>query len=219
MPLPSDPYPPTSQSPPRLDPTQYNPTEPAEATDVVDDLARDDEALIEWLAGPEFAPVPPFLPNQRDLHFRIALLNPDAELQRDLLEQLQRMECAVTTMEATTIAGYLQYNPRYRPDREATASPTARPTAASGQRGYTCVRQRQGLARWRMPPTEGAMQRGDHVHKRASMRGRVVPAVLYSANVALWVVTAIAAGSFDLLWLVIFPLPALGLYLLRTRGR
>ncbi len=31
------------------------------------------------------------------------------------------MECTVTTTEAMTISGYLDYNPRYRQDREATA--------------------------------------------------------------------------------------------------
>ena len=92
-----------------------------DAPDVVDDLARDDEALLAWLNGPEFARTPPFLRNQRELHFRIALLNPDVELRRDLLQKLQRMECAVTTTEATMITGYLEYNPRYRQDREATA--------------------------------------------------------------------------------------------------
>ena len=92
-----------------------------DAPDQVDDLVHDDEALVTWLTGPEFAPVPPFLRNQRQLHFRIALLNADAELRRDLLQQLQRMECTVTTTEATTITGYLEYNPRYRQDREAMA--------------------------------------------------------------------------------------------------
>ncbi len=88
--------------------------------DQEDDLASDDEALLAWLNSPEFAS-PPFLRNQRELHFRIVLLNPDTELRRDLLQKLQRMECTVTTTEATTIVGHLEYNPRYRQDREATA--------------------------------------------------------------------------------------------------
>ncbi len=97
--------------------------EPAldDVPDQVDDLARDDDALVTWLTGPEFAPAPPFLRNQRELHFRIALLNEDAGLRRDLLQKLQRMECTVTTTEAMTITGYLEYNPRYRQDGEATA--------------------------------------------------------------------------------------------------
>ena len=31
------------------------------------------------------------------------------------------MKCMVTMTEATTILGHLEYNPRYRQDREATA--------------------------------------------------------------------------------------------------
>jgi hypothetical protein len=63
--------------------------EPAldDVPDQVDDLARDDDALVTWLTGPEFVP-PPFLRNQRELHFRIALLNEDAGLRRDLLQKL-----------------------------------------------------------------------------------------------------------------------------------
>ncbi len=39
--------------------------------DVGGDLARDDEALLEWLDGPAFAPPPPFLRNVRQLRFRL----------------------------------------------------------------------------------------------------------------------------------------------------
>ena len=92
-----------------------------DAPDEVDDLARDDEALVMWLTGPEFAPAPPSLRNQRELHFRIALLTPDAARRRDLLTNLERLECTVTTMEADTISGYLEYNPRHDADRTATA--------------------------------------------------------------------------------------------------
>ncbi len=88
--------------------------------DQEDDLARNDEALRAWLSGPEVT-TPPFLRNQRELHFLIALQKPNEMLQRDLIKHLERLECIVTGAEAATITGYLEYNPRYRQDREATA--------------------------------------------------------------------------------------------------
>ncbi len=95
-----------------------------EIEDVADqevDLARDDEALLAWLTGPAFAPAPPFLRNQRELHFHIALHTPHTARRHDLIKNLEQLECTVTVMEAETISGYLEYNPRSYTDREATA--------------------------------------------------------------------------------------------------
>jgi hypothetical protein len=80
----------------------------------------DDEALVAWLNGQEFSKTPPFLRNQRELHFHISLQKPDETVYRDLIKHLERLECTVTAAEAATITGYLEYNPRYRQDREAT---------------------------------------------------------------------------------------------------
>jgi hypothetical protein len=44
-----------------------------------------------------------------------------------------------------------------------------------------------------------------------------MPALLYTANVVLWLITGILAGAWDLLWLVVWALPALGIYLWRTQ--
>jgi hypothetical protein len=57
----------------------------------------------------------------------------------------------------------------------------------------------------------------DHVSKRKTAPGRWLPLSFYSVHLALWIVTGIQAGAWDLLWLAILPLPALGIYLLRTR--
>ncbi len=57
----------------------------------------------------------------------------------------------------------------------------------------------------------------DHVSKRETPLGRWLPVSVYSANFILWIVTGILAGAWKLLWLAVLPLPALGLYLLRTR--
>ncbi len=89
--------------------------------DEVEAIVGNDEALRAWLNGPEFTTTPPFLRNQRALHFRIVLQKLDETLQRDLIKHLERLECTVTAAEAATIMGYLLYNPRYRQDREATA--------------------------------------------------------------------------------------------------
>ncbi len=86
-----------------------------------DDLAGDDAALVDWLTGSAFASSPPFLRNQRELHFHIALQTHDPQRQRDLIQNLQRLECTVTIMDGETIAGYLEYNPRFSIDRKATA--------------------------------------------------------------------------------------------------
>ncbi len=57
----------------------------------------------------------------------------------------------------------------------------------------------------------------EHINKRETPLGRWLPFCFYSVNFALWIITAIQAGAWVLLWLAVFPLPALGLYLLRTR--
>ena len=57
----------------------------------------------------------------------------------------------------------------------------------------------------------------DHVSKRATPLGRWLPLALYSVNMTLWIIAGIAADALDRLWLVSLPLPALGLYLWRTR--
>jgi len=57
----------------------------------------------------------------------------------------------------------------------------------------------------------------DHVSRRETPPGRWLPFSFYSVNFALWIVTGIQAGAWDLLWLAVLPLPAMGIYLLRTR--
>ncbi len=57
----------------------------------------------------------------------------------------------------------------------------------------------------------------DHVNKRETPLGRWLPVSFYSVNFILWIVIGILAGAWKLLWLGVLPLPALGLYLLRTR--
>lgn len=57
----------------------------------------------------------------------------------------------------------------------------------------------------------------DHVSKRETPLGRWLPLSFYSVNFTLWIVTGIQAGAWDLLWLAVLPLPAMGIYLLRTR--
>lgn len=55
-----------------------------------------------------------------------------------------------------------------------------------------------------------------HVFKRAMPLGRWGPLTFYAANVILWLITALQAHAYVLLWLTILPLPALGLYCWRT---
>lgn len=57
----------------------------------------------------------------------------------------------------------------------------------------------------------------EHVSKRETPLGRWLPLFFYSVNFTLWIVTAILAKAWGLLWLSVLPLPALSLYLLRTR--
>jgi hypothetical protein len=59
----------------------------------------------------------------------------------------------------------------------------------------------------------------EHVRKRETPPGRWWPAAFYGVIFILWMVTGIVAGVWDLLWLAILPLPALALYLWRTRMR
>ena len=56
-----------------------------------------------------------------------------------------------------------------------------------------------------------------HVARRESALGRWLPAALYSMNVSLWVLTCILFQAWDLLHLAILAIPALVLYLWRTR--
>jgi len=57
----------------------------------------------------------------------------------------------------------------------------------------------------------------NHISKRETPVGRWLPVALYAVNVILWIITALVAGAWDRLWLAILPLPAVGLYLWRTR--
>ncbi len=57
----------------------------------------------------------------------------------------------------------------------------------------------------------------NHVANRESRLGRWVPVLFYSVNIILWLITGVIAKAYVLLWLAILPLPALVLYLLRTR--
>ena len=86
-----------------------------------DDLAGDDQALVNWLTGSECVPRSPFLRNQRTLHVSITLETNDRQRQRDLIQNLQRLECTVTAMDGETIMGSLAYNPRSSIDRKALA--------------------------------------------------------------------------------------------------
>lgn len=56
-----------------------------------------------------------------------------------------------------------------------------------------------------------------HVAARSSFPGRWVPAVFYALNVALWFLAGIVFEAWDLLYLVFVTLPALALYVWRTR--
>ena len=56
----------------------------------------------------------------------------------------------------------------------------------------------------------------ERVSKRNTALGRWMPAILYAVNVGGALVTAVAVGATDLLYLVAFPLPAIILYLWRT---
>jgi hypothetical protein len=59
----------------------------------------------------------------------------------------------------------------------------------------------------------------EHISKRETPSGRWWPVAFYGLNVVLWIVTGVVFGAWDLLWLAILPLPALALYLYRTRRK
>ena len=63
------------------------------------------------------------------------------------------------------------------------------------------------------------MHHSDHVRKRSTRVGRWVPVAMYCANVVLWIVTGLAAGAGQFLWLSLLAVPVLLLYLRRTQGR
>jgi hypothetical protein len=60
-------------------------------------------------------------------------------------------------------------------------------------------------------------KRVDHASKRERPLGRWLPVFFYSVNYLLWIVVALEVHAWGLLWLAVFPLPALALYLVRTR--
>lgn len=55
--------------------------------------------------------------------------------------------------------------------------------------------------------------------KRESPLGRWIPIGFYSANIITWFIICIVAGDWDLLVLVLLPLPALILHLICTRKK
>ncbi len=59
-------------------------------------------------------------------------------------------------------------------------------------------------------------QHAAHVLKRDTAFGRWMPVILYSVNVVGSLATAIAVGAAELLYLAVFPLPAVMLYVWRT---
>lgn len=56
-----------------------------------------------------------------------------------------------------------------------------------------------------------------HVAKRERPAGRWAPAAFYLLNVVLWFMTGVVFAAWDLLWLVVLTVPALMLYVWRTR--
>ena len=57
----------------------------------------------------------------------------------------------------------------------------------------------------------------DHVYRRQTPMGRWLPAVFYSVNLSIWMLSAIVAGAWDLIFLAILPMPALVVYVVRTQ--
>jgi hypothetical protein len=57
----------------------------------------------------------------------------------------------------------------------------------------------------------------DHVYRRQTPMVRWLPAVFYSVNLIIWMLTAIVTGAWDLLFLTILPMPALVVYVIRTQ--
>jgi hypothetical protein len=62
-------------------------------------------------------------------------------------------------------------------------------------------------------------KQANHIARRETAPGRWWPVAFYSVNVILWFVTGVVAEAWGLLWLAFLPLPALALYLWRTRRR
>jgi hypothetical protein len=59
----------------------------------------------------------------------------------------------------------------------------------------------------------------EHLLKRDTAFGRWLPAILYLFNVAGALATAVAIGAADLMYLAVFPLPAVILYVWRTANK
>jgi len=59
--------------------------------------------------------------------------------------------------------------------------------------------------------------REDHVYLRQTARGRWLPAVFYSVNLAIWLLTAMLAGAWDMIFLAILSIPALAVYVVRAQ--
>ncbi len=59
----------------------------------------------------------------------------------------------------------------------------------------------------------------EHVLKRDTLFARWMPAILYAINIVGALATAIVVGATELLYLVVFALPAIILYMWRTRPR
>jgi len=59
----------------------------------------------------------------------------------------------------------------------------------------------------------------EHLLKRDTAFGRWLPAILYLVNVVGVLITAIAVGAADLMYLAVFPLPAVILYVWRTANK
>ena len=57
----------------------------------------------------------------------------------------------------------------------------------------------------------------DHVYRRQTPMGRWLPAVFYSVNLSIWMLTAIVTGAWDLIFLAILPMPALAVYVVHTQ--
>lgn len=70
-----------------------------------------------------------------------------------------------------------------------------------------------------MPSPKDNTSQPEHIARRETPAGRWWPVAFYSVNVFLWFITGVVAGAWDLLWLVVLPLPALALYLWRIRRR
>lgn len=57
----------------------------------------------------------------------------------------------------------------------------------------------------------------NRIHRREIPLGRWAPVVFYVLIVLSWFIEGMLAGAGDRLWLVLWTLPALALYLWRTR--